>query len=304
MAIRTKSLLKNSIALILYSGSLIASQQALANNCELTSTTGNWDNASMWLSCGSGIPLAGDSVAIADNRNAMLNGVSTPVLADVVLGVTSYGDAQLTDQGSAAGHLSAANFKVAGNTTNQIDFRSNNSNLTLSVDFLVGENVFGSFRSGKAYFGSGIVRIGGGLYVRPDDTNFGGGIFEMITGGTLEFTGSSATIESKSSSSAAITKLKGPNSSSPLNLKAAGAANFTGGGTFELDYVHFATGTWTSNATGTFTITNCTKAAGVTVPIAWGCTQTGGVVSPIPASIDLISHEKPMIFTEEIDMQK
>lgn len=89
-------------------------------------------------------------------------------------------------------------------------------------------------------------------------------------------------------------KLKGTNASNRLTLKSAGTTNFTGGGIFQLDYVHFATGTWTSSATN-LTITNCTRAASVTVPSAWGC-----VAPAVSAAVDLADKEQPHTFAREI----
>jgi len=287
-------LLKHSIALAL--STAVFSSTSYAATCSLASGN-NWTSTS-WSGCAASGPVTGDNVYL-DRSSTSLNGLVTPVLNTLTFSVNN----TLNDAGASTGHLSMLTFaNFIG--LNIIDFTTNNSLLTIQNSGISTRNDFSS----TFKFGTGTVKLGGDLLIHADSrapVNVHGK-FTMNSGGTLEFTAASTSIKAyRNGTNIAVITLQGT-SSTPLVLKSAGTTTFiapaatgaTGAGTYNLDYVHFATGTWVVDPSVTITEPpNCTAAAGATPPAAWtGCTAS----SAVSASVNLNNNKKPELFSRKI----
>ncbi|MGZ5050801.1 MAG: DUF6701 domain-containing protein [Methylobacter sp.] len=107
-------------------------------NCT-SQATGNWNSASTWTQCRSGIPLAGDRVTIASSHNVTLN-VNAPSLISITINsggtLTNTGSNTITLTGDMnnAGTYSGGSgaVSVAGNFTNTGTFTSGSATWTFS----------------------------------------------------------------------------------------------------------------------------------------------------------------------------
>jgi len=307
MSKKMNPLLKHSIALAL--STTVFSSTSHAATCY--AGTMNWDSTSWSVGggCANTGPATGDSLQVGSGTLS-LNGATTPILSTFNLSSST----TLNDAGASAGvfiSTSSGTNTVSYNST--LDFTINNSTLTVtSAGITVGSHWAGGpkWLAGTAKFGTGAVTLGGDIVVYPDENGPNThGKFTMTSGGTLEFTTAPTSIKAyKTATATAVITLQGT-SSTPLVLKSAGTttftapaiANTTGAGTYNLDYVHFATGTWVVDPSVTITEPpNCTHAAGATPPAAWtGCTSTGGS-SAVSASVNLNSNKKPEPFSRKL----
>ncbi|MCF7965298.1 MAG: hypothetical protein K9L79_07135 [Methylobacter tundripaludum] len=137
-------------------------------NCT-SQATGNWNAPSTWTQCRSGIPLAGDSVTIANTHNVTLN-VNTPTLT--TLTINSGGT--LTNTGSNAITLSGAisNAGAYSGGSGAVTFGSSFTNT-------------GSYSAGSAtttltgnFSNSGTLTAGTGAWI------FSGSSAQSLTGAT------------------------------------------------------------------------------------------------------------------------
>ena len=309
MSKKMNPLLKHSIALVL--STAVFSSTSYAASCSAPSTM-NW-NSTSWTGCAASGPVAGDSVFISSFGGAVLslNGVDTPALSNF----NASGSNTLNDAGAGAGSLTTATISPLITYNVLVDFTHNNSALTVTGGGITIGYYWGGTKwlSGTAKFGTGAVTLAGDLAVHPDEDGPNThGKFTMSSGGTLEFTAVTTSIKAYQTATAtAVITLQGT-SSTPLVLKSAGTttftaptlANTTGAGTYNLDYVHFATGTWVVDSSVTITEPpNCTYAAGATPPAAWtGCTSSGGS-SAVSASVNLNSNKKPELFSRTISLE-
>lgn len=110
-------------------------------NC-ISQATGNWNASSTWTQCRSGIPLAGDSVTIANTHNVTLN-VNTPTLATLTINsggtLTNTGSNTITLSGamSNAGTYFGGSgaVTVGGSFTNTGSYSAGSATTTLTGNF-------------------------------------------------------------------------------------------------------------------------------------------------------------------------
>jgi len=123
---------------------------------------------------------------------------------------------------------------------------------------------------------------------------YGGAAKSFATNGNLSFTGTGQIIGVPTGQSLNIVGTSG----TPVQLSTTNTVDLQGAGTYTINYVYFAAGTWTDNTTGTFNISNCTVAGGATVPAGWGCTAPS---SPTSASVNLLPSNKPIWFAKDLE---
>lgn len=193
------------------------------------------------------------------SQNIHLNGVTTTI-SGLAIGT---GAGALDDAGTTGGAITATYVEIGGTI-----------NITQNTPITITGTSTNSSQGALDYQSSG---------TRTFTTN-----------GNLSFTNSGQFINVDSGASLSIVGSSG----TPVQLSATNTVNLQGAGTYTINYVHFASGTWTSSASGTFNINNCTVAGSATVPAGWGCTAPG---APTSASVNLLPSNKPIWFAKDLE---
>jgi len=105
------------------------------------------------------------------------------------------------------------------------------------------------------------------------------GSFQMLPGGTLQFTGTAATVTTGANNNFTLLGT----SAKRVKLQAlGGAVTLTGGGVYDLGHIEVMNGVWL-NKGATITVASCVAQLGSVVPKEWNC-QPSTVYTPLSLS--------------------